>query len=117
MRSRAERITWGVVAALAIAGAGAAWITRERWLPEAGPWLRQLQHTVTRPGPKTLPAAGKPANARARPRDAAAPPPPPRKCLSADGRATYTDQPCPPGSHEQVVEGAVTTVPAAPAQR
>ncbi|WP_287983400.1 DUF4124 domain-containing protein, partial [Diaphorobacter sp.] len=37
---------------------------------------------------------------------------PPRKCQQPDGRVIYTDQPCPRGSREQTVDGAVTSLPA-----
>ena len=36
--------------------------------------------------------------------------PQPRKCVR-DGRTTYTDQPCPKGSQELPVDGAVTSLP------
>ncbi|MBN9342677.1 MAG: DUF4124 domain-containing protein, partial [Comamonadaceae bacterium] len=43
---------------------------------------------------------------------AASPPPaPPRKCVDAQGRTTYTDQPCPGGTREHGVDGAVTVLP------
>lgn len=108
MRSRAERITWGVVAALLVAGSGAAWFTRDSWLPEAGPWLQQLWRKSTRPGPETLPADRREAaERRAQPA-----PPPPHKCVAADGHTSYTDQPCPAGMREYGVDGAVTVLPA-----
>ena len=43
---------------------------------------------------------------------ASAPLAPPRKCQQSDGRVIYTDQPCPRGSREQTVDGAVTSLPA-----
>lgn len=113
MLSRGERITWAVLAALAIAGAGAAWLTREAWLPEAGPWLEQLWRKSTRPGPETLPPGKRPAAARSGQADTP-PPPPPRKCVAGDGRVVYTDQPCPGGMREQTVDGAVTVLPGEP---
>lgn len=113
MRSRGERITWAVAAALVLAGTGAAWLTREAWLPEAGPWLQQLWRKSTRPGPETLPAAKRPA-ASGKTAGEAPPPAPPRKCLASDGRIVYTDQTCPKGLREQAVDGAVTVLPAQP---
>ena len=38
--------------------------------------------------------------------------PQPRKCVK-DGRTTYTDQPCPKGTQELPVDGAVTSLPRA----
>ena len=112
MRSRGERIVWAVVAVAVLAGAAAAWLTRDAWLPEAGPWLERLWHKSTRPGPDTLPPDQRPARSgRAARGDAAPPPPPPRKCVAADGRVTYTNAPCPPGAREQAVDGALTVLP------
>lgn len=48
-----------------------------------------LQRAVQSPGPRAQ---------AAHPRLAASPPPPPRKCVDAQGRTTYTDQPCPGGA-------------------
>ena len=81
----------------------------------AGPWLEQAWRKTTRPGPDTLPP-GKKAPAQARPTQPGASGPvavQPRKCVQADGRVTYTDQPCPKGSSELAVDGAVTSLPAA----
>ena len=112
MLSRGERITWAVVAAAILAGAAAAWITRDDWLPEAGPWLHQLWRKSTRPGPDTLPPGKRPAqSANAAKGDAAPPPAPPRKCIATDGRVTYTNAPCPKGTREQAVDGAVSVLP------
>lgn len=112
MLSRGERIAWALVAAAALVGSGAAWLTREAWLPEAGPWLQQLWRKSTRPGPETLPPGKRPARSgQAASGDTVPLPPPPRKCVQ-NGQVTYTDQPCPPGSRELAVDGAVTTLPA-----
>jgi len=118
MRSPRERALWSVLALALVAAVAAAWWTADQWLPQAGPWAEQLWRKTTRPGPETLPQrAGGPARERAAapPAQGAASvsvPAPPRKCMR-DGRVTYTDQPCPPGSREQAVEGgAVMSLPA-----
>lgn len=112
MLSRGERITWAVVAAAILAGAAFAWISRDDWLPEAGPWLHQLWRKSTRPGPDTLPPGKRPAqSANAAKGDAAPPPPPPRKCVTTDGRVTYTNAACPKGMREQAMDGAVSVLP------
>ena len=113
MRSRTERTGLAVIAVALLAAAAAAWWSRDAWLPHAGPWAQQAWRKATRPGPETLPPskrvdAGKSASGGAAPSAAATP----RKCVK-DGRVTYTDEPCPPGSREQPVEGAVTWLPAA----
>jgi len=112
MLSRGERTAWAIVAAAILAGAAAAWLTREAWLPEAGPWLQQLWRKSTRPGPETLPPGkrlAQPGNAARG--DAAPPPPPPRKCVAIDGRVTYSNAPCPKGTQERAVDGAVSVLP------
>lgn len=111
MRSPRERAFWSVLAVLLLAAAAAAWWTHERWLPHAGPSLEQAWRKTTRPGPETLPPgkAGRPASAAQG--AASAPPPPPRKCVDAQGRTIYTDQPCPQGAREHGVDGAVTVLP------
>lgn len=114
MLSRAERLTWAIAAVAVVAGAGAAWLRRDTWLPEAGPWLQQLWRKSTRPGPETLPPGHRPARASGQGQGKAAPPPPPRKCLGPDGQITYTNQPCPKGTREQAVDGAVTVLPSEP---
>ena len=119
MRSLRERAAWAALAVLVLAGALAAWWTREQWLPQAGPWAGQAWRKITRPGPETLPhdkagqlrpAAGGARAAAGRATEA----PPPRKCLRGSS-VVYTDQPCPPGSREEAVDGAVTSLP--PPQR
>lgn len=118
MRSPRERALWSVLALVLVAAGAAAWWTADRWLPQAGPWAGQLWRKSTRPGPETLPQrTGGPARDRTTAPSAQGaasvpgPPPPPRKCVR-DGRVTYTDQPCPPGSREQAVEGgAVMSLP------
>ena len=65
---------------------------------------------MTRPGADTLPPGKQPAAARAAHAGASAPMVQPRKCIQ-DGRTTYTDQPCPRGSQELPVDGAVTSLP------
>ncbi|MBS0477054.1 MAG: DUF4124 domain-containing protein [Proteobacteria bacterium] len=111
MLSPGERIALGGLAALAIAGAAAAWWTAEQWTPHAAPWAAQMWRKATRPGPDTLPRdkTGRPAPAAQS--VASAPMVQPRKCVS-NGQVTYTDQACPPGSRELAVDGAVTSLPA-----
>lgn len=108
MRSRTERALWTALAAALAAGAGAAWWTAGQWWPQAGPWAQQAWRKLTRPGPETLPppAGGAHRAATPSPQGAAsvAAPLPPRKCVR-DGRTTYTDQPCPPGSQERAMDG------------
>ncbi|QXL83891.1 DUF4124 domain-containing protein [Comamonas sp. NLF-1-9] len=115
MLSRGERITWAALAVLVLAGAAAAWYTRAAWLPGAGPWLEQLWRKSTRPGPETLPPGKRAAGAGARSGSGAEPPPPPpRKCLTPDGRVVYTNQPCPAGTREQALDGALSVLPSGP---
>ncbi len=111
MLSRGERIAWATLAAVAVAGAAAAWWTAEQWTPHAGPWAAQAWRKATRPGPETLPRdkAGRPAPTAQG--AASAPMAQPRKCVQ-NGQVTYTDQACPPGSRELAVDGAVTSLPA-----
>ena len=114
MRSPRERALWIVLAAALLAAATAAWWTSAQWAPHAGPWAGQAWRKLTRPGPETLPLDKRTASSAGTPRaarGAASAPAAPRKCLR-DGHTTYTDQPCPPGSQEQAVDGAVTSVPA-----
>lgn len=115
MRSPAERTVVAAICAIAFAGAGAAWWYADHWLPHVGPWADRTWQRITRPGPETLSkdrATGSAARAGAAPPAATHP----RKCVRADGHVTYTDQPCPPGSQERVVDGGATTM-APPAQR
>lgn len=111
MRSRAERTLLTAIALVVIAAAAAAWWTRDAWLPHAGPWSEQVWKKLTRPGFDTLPPDKRSAQAQPARSGASGPTAPrPRKCVK-DGRVTYTDQPCPPGSQEQTVDGAVTSLP------
>lgn len=113
MRSPRERALWSTLAVLVLAAAAAAWWTADQWIPHAGPWTEQAWKTVTRPGPGTLPPGKQPPAAQARSAQggASAPlAPEPRKCVQ-DGRTIYTDQPCPKGSRELPVDGAVTSLP------
>ena len=111
MRSRTERTVLTAIAVVLVAAAAAAWWTADRWRPHAGPWAAQAWKKITRPGPDTLPPEKRAAQARPARSGGSEPiAPPPRKCLK-DARATYTDQPCPPGSQEQLVDGAVTSLP------
>ena len=115
MRSRTERTVLTAIAVVLVAAAAAAWWTRDQWLPHAGPWSEQAWKTITRPGADTLPPGKKPATQPAQARTAqgtASQPvaPQPRKCVR-DGRTSYTDQPCPKGSQELPVDGAVTSLP------
>lgn len=115
MRSTRERALWSLLAALLLAAAAAAWWTADQWLPQAGPWAEQAWKKITRPGPESLPPDKRPAATQARPAQAGASQPvapQPRKCVR-DGRTTYTDQPCPKGSQELPVDGAVTSLPPA----
>jgi len=115
MRSRTERTVLTAIAVVLVAAAAAAWWTRDQWLPHAGPWSEQAWKTITRPSADTLPPGKKPATQPAQARTAqgtASQPvaPQPRKCVR-DGRTSYTDQPCPKGSQELPVDGAVTSLP------
>ncbi len=114
MRSARERTVWTVLAVVLVAAAGAAWWTADQWLPHAGPWTEKAWSRLTRPGADSLPPEKKSAQGSAAgPRGAASAPVEPRKCLQ-DGRVIYTDQRCPPGSKEQALDGAVTSLPRAP---
>lgn len=111
MRSRTERSALTAIAVVVVAAAAAAWWTSDAWLPRAGPWSEQVWKKVTRPGPDTLPPDKRPTQAQAARTGASAPAAPqPRKCVK-EGRTTYTDQPCPGGSQELPVDGAVTSLP------
>jgi hypothetical protein len=111
MRSRTEKALWFFLALAAAAAAVLAWWTADQWLPQAQPWAGQALRRLTRPGPDTLPA-GAPGKAAPAAGTAASPPPaPPRKCVDAQGRTTYTDQPCSGGTREHGVDGAVTVLP------
>lgn len=115
MRSRTERTVLTAIAVVLVAAAAAAWWTRDQWLPHAGPWSEQAWKKITRPGADTLPPGKRPTGqpAQARSAKGAASEPlavQPRKCVR-DGHITYTDQPCPKGSQEQMLDGAVTSLP------
>lgn len=112
MRSPRERALWSILAALLLAAAAAAWWTADQWLPHAGPWTQQAWKKITRPGSDSLPPDKRPAaQARSAQGGASGPvAPQPRKCMQ-DGRTIYTDQPCPQGSQEQPVDGALTSLP------
>lgn len=115
MRSPRERALWTILAALLVAAVAAAWWTADQWLPHAGPWTEQAWKKITRPGADTLPPGKQRDAAQARAARGSAPEPvapPPRKCVK-DGRTTYTDQPCPKGTQEQPVDGALTSLPRA----
>ena len=112
MRSPTERALLTALA-LALVAAAAAWWTADQWLPHAGPWSEQAWKTITRPGADTLPPGKQQPAAQARSaKGTASQPvaPQPRKCVR-DGRTSYTDQPCPKGSQELPVDGAVTSLP------
>ncbi|MFN7855852.1 MAG: DUF4124 domain-containing protein [Acidovorax sp.] len=109
MSSRSDSSVFTVIA-VALVAAAVAWWTADQWLPQVAPWAEQAWKKVTRPGPDTLPPGKKP---EARPAQGAASEPvapQPRKCVK-DGRTTYTDQTCPPGSQELPVDGNVTSLP------
>ena len=115
MRSTRERTLWSILAALLLAAAAAAWWTADQWLPHAGPWTEQAWTKITRPSPDTLPPGKQQPAAQARSANSGASEPvapQPRKCVK-DGRTTYTDQPCPKGTQELPVDGAVTSLPRA----
>ena len=115
MRSTRERTLWSILAALLLAAAAAAWWTADQWLPHAGPWTEQAWKKITRPGPDTLPPGKQQPAAQARSANSGASEPvapQPRKCVK-DGRTTDTDQPCPKGTQELPVDGAVTSLPRA----
>ena len=109
MRSRTERTVWAIAAVVLVGGGAAAWWTSGHWLPQAEPWVQQTWRKVTRPDPDTLPQKHK-AAARTSEGTAPALAATPRKCVQA-GRTLYTDQPCPPGSQEKAIDGAVTSSP------
>ena len=116
MRSPRERTFGILLATLLLAAAIAAGWTSDQWLPQAGPWTEQAWRKITRPGPETLPPGKQPRAAQASAaQDGASAPaaPQPRKCVK-DGRTTYTDAPCPRGSQELPLDGAVTSLPRAP---
>ena len=77
-----------VVVVVAVGCVG--WWQKDEWLPPAQAWLQSL-------GTKPTPA---PAQAAA------------RKCVDGQGRTHYTDQPCPAGTRERAIDGAVTSLPA-----
>ena len=110
MRSRSERSVLTVIILALVAVAAVAWWTADQWLPQAGSWAEQAWKKVSRPGPDTLPPSKRPDTRAAQ--GAASEPvaPQPRKCVK-DGRTTYTDQLCPPGTQELPVEGSVTSLP------
>ena len=111
MRSRTERTVLTAIAVLVVAAAAAAWWTRDAWLPHAGPWAEQAWQKITRPGSDTLPPDKRPAQGQPARSGASEPAAPqPRKCVQ-DGRTIYTDQPCPKGTQELPVNGAVTSLP------
>jgi len=111
MRSRTERTVLTAIAVVVVAAAAAAWWTRDAWLPHAGPWSEQVWKKITRPGTDTLPPDKRPTQAQPTRNGASTPAAPqPRKCVK-DGRTTYTDQPCPKGTQELPVDGAVTSLP------
>ena len=115
MRSRTERTVLTTLALVLVAAAAAALWTRDQWLPHAGPWTEQAWKKITRPGPDTLPPGKQQPAAQARSANSGASEPvapQPRKCVK-DGRTTYTDQPCPKGTQELPVDGAVTSLPRA----
>ena len=115
MRSRTERTVLTTIALVLVAAAAAALWTRDQWLPHAGPWTEQAWKKITRPGPDTLPPGKQQPAAQARSANSGASEPvapQPRKCVK-DGRTTYTDQPCPKGTQELPVDGAVTSLPRA----
>ena len=108
MRSRKEKALWFLLALVAAAAAVLAWWTADQWRPQVSPWAEQALRRLTRPGPDTLPAAAPRQGGPTQGTAASPPPAPPRKCVDAQGRTTYTDQPCPGGAREHGVEGAVT---------
>ena len=115
MRSRTERTVLTTIALVLVAAAAAALWTRDQWLPHAGPWTEQAWKKITRPGPDTLPPGKQQTAAPAGAAQGGASQPAaaqPRKCVQ-DGRTTYTDQPCPKGTQELPVDGAVTSLPRA----
>lgn len=110
MHSPRERALWSILAALLLAAAAAAWWTADQWLPQAGPWAAQSWKKITRPGSESLPPDKRPTAAQARASQPQAAQP--RKCVQGS-RTTYTDQPCPKGSQELPVDGALTSLPPA----
>lgn len=111
----ARRRTLAIVLTLLGAAVVAAALTAERWSPQAGAWLQQGWQALTggddapaRNGGPSAPAAT--GQAAPVPADAASlAGPRPRKCVQG-GSVLYTDQPCPPGSTEQALEGGSITL-------
>ena len=113
MLSPRQRTFWTLLAVLLLAAAVAAWWTRDHWADRVQPWAEQAWRKATRPGADTLPPGKQQPAAQARSAKGAASEPlalQPRKCVR-DGSTTYTDQPCPTGSQELPVDGAVTSLP------
>lgn len=111
MLSRQERTAWTVVAVVVLAALAAAWFTAERWTPHAEPWARSVWLSITRPPPLEPGQAG--GSAKRNPHAANEKNPPaaqPRKCVQGS-RITYTDQTCPAGSTEQLLEPARVALP------
>ena len=57
MPGRDERVFWGGLVALAMAGAAATWWTAEQWTPHAGSRATQMWRKATHPGPDILPSS------------------------------------------------------------
>ncbi|MFN3376312.1 MAG: DUF4124 domain-containing protein [Burkholderiaceae bacterium] len=114
-RRRSQVLVLTLLAAAAVAAA----LTADRWTPQVGVWLQQgwqaLIGAGSAPASRTgsPPAAGRAAAASSpasAPADAASVSAPrPRKCVQG-GSVLYTDQPCPPGSNEQALEGGSITL-------
>ena len=111
MRSPRERTLWTALAVALVAAAGAAWWSADQWLPHAGPWLERAWRSSPRPGPDSLPPERRAAPALASAEAASAPATQARKCLQGGRSTVYTDQPCPSGSAERPLEGALTVLP------
>ena len=98
-------------AAVVVAGLLAAWWTADRWTPHAAPWGRSAWLKLSRPPPLEPDHAGGSTtrSTHAGPHDKPTPVRP-RKCVQGD-RTTYTDQACPAGSTEQLLEPARIALP------
>ena len=107
-------MSWGTLGAVIVGGSVLAWSMMDSWWPP----LRQSLEQSLEQSAASLQRQGRAAiqaPAAALPSAAPAQPQPPeasalRKCLDAQGRTTYTQQPCPSNTKEQTVGGAVTVL-------
>ena len=106
-------MSWGTLGAVVVGATVLAWGLADQWLPHVRPRLERTLHSLQRSGSEALavPAAllGPPVAApgTSSPASAALL----HKCVDAQGRTTYTDQPCTSGTRALGVQGAVTVLP------